>query len=343
MNDIAKPRSPSLEKRLKKWAAVLMGLIAVGNGIAGVLSFFVGIFSGLRKHLPLDLDMVNSFTFLLISGFGALLCIIISFFALHLARDDGDATGESSGLARWCQRIGSFQHWLTYALVIVALLLGILLVGRIERYTRGHVTEYVGRFPEDMITINKHLDDARRDMLIVVDFAAFGRFSDPDRFEEYKARIDNLLHRHVNVTIVSYSKDTAKKELTRRFGCDPEKGGAQWVHFQDKFKDMYAEYNRHYRNGLAAFSDFPEFIEDLCKANEDLIVAWRGRGANIAREDEPFRVFAWIKDSEEAVYTFRSRELFTGPESHVPEVTFHTIDPRLVGVFEELYGRYRKR
>lgn len=336
------PRSPSLERRLKKLAAILTGLIAVGNGFAGVLSFLAGAFAGLRQYLPLDLDMAHSFTFLLIAGLGALLCIIFSSIALHFAKDDGRAAVDSSGLERLRQRIGSIQHWLTYALVILALSLGIVLVGRIERYTRGHVTEYVGRFPEDMITINKHLEDARRDMLVVVDFAAFGRFSDPDRFEDYKARIESLISRRVTLTLVSYSKDTAEKELRRRFGYDPQGSGAQWVQFQDKFKDMYSKYKSRYRNGEKDLASFPEFIEDLSRANEGLIETWQKRGARIVREDEPFRVFAWIKDSEEAVYTFRSRELFTGPESHVPEVTFHTIDPRLVGVFEELYGRYRK-
>ena len=202
------------------------------------------------------------------------------------------------------------------------------LVRNANEMARLNAAEYIGNFPDNMERINELVSRAKRRLIVVTDLAAYGAFSAPEEHTNYKLRLEEMKNNEVELSALVYSDEVARGSVGDQFQkLLKETSLSDFLH--SELMDRFVE-----KNGIARPSDEREFLDMVVEKNR------------IVRENEPFRnvtkcvagrfpVFLWIRDNEEAVFSFYN----LGQESR--EVSFYTNKPSLVKILIDIYDSIR--
>ena len=76
-------------------------------------------------------------------------------------------------------------------------------------------TKYVGHFPGNMEEITKLVSNTKRSLVILSDVPAYGQYSNPLGFPDYKQAINELLKpkNHILVTLITGNKEKRRSRL----------------------------------------------------------------------------------------------------------------------------------
>ncbi|PYX01110.1 MAG: hypothetical protein DMG89_02580 [Acidobacteria bacterium] len=187
-------------------------------------------------------------------------------------------------------------------------------------------TKYIGIFPKNMRDICEVVSLTDRTLDIQVDLVAYGHYSDPEAFQRYVDRIEEIARKSPQpaIRLLVYSDETAQTGRASQFG-GPEAFS----------KEMDSERYRRYFRELYKCPDPPatygEFVDYMAKQQRE----WRSRlerynAVEIRYASFPFRLFVWIEDQEEAVFAF---ELYGRNRT----ISFRTRDGNLIRTFGSVF------
>ncbi|HYP05179.1 MAG TPA: hypothetical protein VER03_03010 [Bryobacteraceae bacterium] len=168
----------------------------------------------------------------------------------------------------------------------------------LDDIARGISTRYLSEFPEDVADITQFVGETRRTLDIVVDFSAYGSWSSPARFDDYKQALMKLGRNGKQVRMYIYDSDTAKQELEKQLKVTEEQfkneivGKAKW----NAYFAFHAKAKRPDRS--------EEWYRILNEEEEGCLQELQDARIHVVRRPGPFPIFFWLRDDEQAIFTF---------------------------------------
>jgi len=200
-------------------------------------------------------------------------------------------------------------------------------IKRIEDIALSMTTRYIGKFPDNLPGLIDVVRAAKRELLIFADFVGYGSYSNPKEYDEFFDKLnDAACNRQVKVRFLVYDEKPARESLARQF---PE------VEFEKTRKSPEFECFFGRNPGIAkpktpAELTHAEFLDVLRKDEEGFKTRLCNKGVEISYLPSQERLFFWMGDQEEAVFSFedvRAGEL----------LCFRTRDARLLQTFKYIF------
>lgn len=186
---------------------------------------------------------------------------------------------------------------------------------QIQRISESVSTQYVDTFPKNIPAINKLIKNTESSLLIVTDFPAYGNVYHHEAFREYRIQLQTLAlpSKKIKIELLTYDESSRGNELKKHFDHKPIDELKKAALFS-----RMGEQNRpgtHQRAYEMIEERNKKFLEELTEQN-----------VKVTETSNSLPVFVWIRDGREAIFSFYSH-------GNCPqEVSFHTSDPRLIGV-----------
>jgi hypothetical protein len=187
-------------------------------------------------------------------------------------------------------------------------------------------TKYIGVFPKNMGDICEVVSLTDRRLDIQVDLVAYGHYSNPEGFQRYVEKIEEIAKKtpHPTIRLLVYSDETAQAGRAWQFG-GPE--GFPKEKESERFRRYFCELYKC-PNPPAAYT---EFIDYMANRQRD----WRSRlerynAVEIRYATFPFRLFLWMEDQEEGVFAF---EMYNRNRT----ISFRTRDGNLIRTFGSVF------
>lgn len=199
-------------------------------------------------------------------------------------------------------------------------------LNRLQAITSSIQTQYVGEFPvnlDKIIELVNHSSEGG-ELDVMTDFPGYALYS---RNFKYQAYFNALLATHqqksVKIKMLVYDKDLLKGTFriefkSQDFEEERKKG------FRDFFKNHPPE-PQNYDGFVERILDFNnEAANDLCR-----------NGIEVRRvpASQKYLFFLWQTNTPEAVFAFRNEE------QRNREISFHSLDPKLVEIFKTIFDR----
>ena len=189
---------------------------------------------------------------------------------------------------------------------------------------RSMSTRYVGMFPENLKEITRIISDVNKSLSIIVDFVSYGQYSSPALCAAYLQAIENARHKNAEVRIICYGPALCEDERQKQF---PDGRFAQ--------QENPAVFERYFM--LHSRPPRP-------RNNAELRSVLTGRdhhnrshlldaGASVRIQPQQAAFFLWLRDEQEAVFTFKN------VGSKDVGFSFSTRDLRLVRQFGDIFER----
>ena len=189
-------------------------------------------------------------------------------------------------------------------------------------------TRFVGEFPKNMRAIHEVIANAVSGIEIMVDIAAYGHYSNPELYIEYRQRLEKLAENPgVQFRMIVYGEKLNEESRRGQFRIEdfpPSKKEAaeHYKRFCDSLpqKERPTTYVDFIKLLARREVQYENFLQSLCTCR-----------AEIRKSEEPFRLFLWLADQREAVFSF---EMYG---EHFHEICFRTRDRDLTRTFAELF------
>jgi hypothetical protein len=195
--------------------------------------------------------------------------------------------------------------------------------GNIKEVAGSISTQYVDTFPANMPAIIDLIERTNSSLLVVTDAPAYGHFSNPSAFEQYRRRLEALASpdKKVKIRLLSYDDPTIISSAKNQFGQidiqQVRKMGSYNTYFAfwknkpqpktvEDFYDLIKENNNKFRQELAEYN------------------------VEISETQKPLPVFLWMRDEKEAILSFYNY----GQSPR--EVSFRTNDQSLIKILNEI-------
>ncbi len=196
--------------------------------------------------------------------------------------------------------------------------------GDIKEIAGSISTRYVDTFPRNLPSIIDLIDRTTSSLCIVTDTPAYGHYSNPSAFEQYRLKLQVLASPDKNITINLLTYDDSK----RNFYAKHQFGITEITQLRER--DSYKAYFAYWKNKRQpkTMDDFYKLIHE----NNDKFRRELGQYDNIkiCETDNQLPIFLWMRDENEAIFSFYNYGL--SPR----EVSFRTNDQKLLAVLTEM-------
>ena len=158
-----------------------------------------------------------------------------------------------------------------------------------------HPTQFIGKFPDNISEVTKMVNATTSSLLIVNDYCAYGHYSKPDAYQEYKNALIALAKKNVSVDMYIYDDATILQANASQFGTDFNKisSDAKFKNYFDYYKN---DHERRQPNDLASYNKFMAGEQQRCI--RELSVA----GVKIHQSIHSILpVFIWLRDQDEGI------------------------------------------
>lgn len=202
----------------------------------------------------------------------------------------------------------------------------------LEGIGRSLSTRYVGKFPAFLPELVSLIESAERDLVIFCDFPAYARFSDPQRWLEYRQVLERKnRHNGFKLNFTCFDRQHRLIESRAQFGVTPETL-EEWRR-DTAHREMLQGLVNEYRV-VATIEDVDPgtFLELLERADTQVLDQVLTPPAMV-RELPVIPLFFWIADGKEAIFAFPSGG---------SEYGFRTIDSQLISAFLDLVRQYHR-
>ncbi|HEY6252943.1 MAG TPA: hypothetical protein VI685_23540 [Candidatus Angelobacter sp.] len=197
---------------------------------------------------------------------------------------------------------------------------------RISEVAREMSTRFIGLFPKNMNEITDVVEKTTKHLDIIVDFAGYGHYSNPEAFYSYR---NALLSKAQNseVRMILYSQVPAHASTSSQFALDDQ---AKWnaERISARFLKFFGEVHRgrdlpkNSNEFNAALQEYQaQYRKDLCDG-----------GVQIRTVDQKLLFFLWLEDNEEAALSFQDKA--TGAER---ELSIRTLDANLIQAMHDIF------
>jgi hypothetical protein len=227
-----------------------------------------------------------------------------------------------------------FVQLVVFIGAVTTLALVFLVAGRTLEMQRLGATRFVGVFPANMPAINDLITNTKDELVVACDFTNYGSFSYPRAYEEYQGHLHDLLGDGKKVQILCYDKDTEEKARADQFAYSPNDKGTTQAFLAFTQTPRWVAYFKRYPAKTKP-GDWQGFSKMMSESNADCKKEIRSRNGNIEEIDKKLPVFVWIRDGEEAIFSFYT----SGSGSR--EMSFRTRDAQFIQVLRDLINSYR--
>jgi len=169
---------------------------------------------------------------------------------------------------------------------------------------------------------------AQQTVNIMIDICAYGHYSYPEMFFNYRLALEELAHRGVKVRMIVYDHARAAQDQEDVFYSVPG-------FFEREVNSKRFEHFFLSNRGLKRATTQDE-LKKVLFSEQAKYEAWLSdRGVEIRTVCETMLLFTWMADREDAVFSFRS-------EKGEREISFRTRDGNLLStigedVFEQIW------
>lgn len=244
---------------------------------------------------------------------------------------------------------------ITLITIIAAVITIILAIkqGRMLYSIRNSIsTRHIGKFPENMEGINKLIKKTESSLTIVTDVPAYGLFSNPVKFWEYKNLLGSIVHKNeasIQVRIITYSLGTYKDRLEEQFHVDNKASDDQILAAFKRDKGKWQNFISFYKakKWLKNNEDFESYdnLFTFLKGQNRKLLTGLNAEHNFSYYEVPWEkervklpLSIWISDNRRAIFSFLD---YFGEISG--EVSFETQDSNVITLLQENSETFIKR
>ncbi|WP_395744205.1 hypothetical protein [Prosthecobacter sp.] len=300
----------------------LTNFLTILGGLTGVISAALSIVK----------EMNDTYQFILPSWIVILLSLALVVTMIKL---------------QWAHHISSWIEWLNRkiahyrptmilgVLVISLMILGIscYLMVSLRQVADLSGTRFVGRFPENMIEINKLVKEARNELIIVGDQIAYGAFSQPKEHSQYLSNLIEASEKNnFSTKIMSYETSIAKQAVKTQLGLKNDEDSLN-PELKTKAK-AWLELTENSYYDKRSPETVTDFVSLLAWKNESVRKTLSSRKLCLIKFlEEKVPVFFWMADGNRAVFSFYARDESNNPT----EVSFFTNDANTIEILKLIY------
>lgn len=209
-------------------------------------------------------------------------------------------------------------------------------------------TTYIDKFPNFTNEINKVIESAENELLIVCDFPAYSYFSDYKGWSEYHNLINTKTDNGVTVSMIYLAKDQTIERIKEQFlSSDPNNPtDSAWEQkfqnpeFQKKMKKFVEKHDtKIHKQGLNTLTSkevtFEHFLKLTLEATKNILKV-EFLDVNKFETKNQLSLFCWIADGKKAVFAIPRSEVDNA------ELGFKTSDKLLIGALKSIFKTYIK-
>jgi len=204
----------------------------------------------------------------------------------------------------------------------------------LDSILRSMSTRHIGQFPEYIITIANLIENAKKEIVILCDFPAYGSFSAPHDFLRYKHAIERKIDQGVKVRLTCLSS-VSRTELAHEQFSREEKMWDEWKQQPKKhelFRSLLKSHGSDISVDALSVDQFAAFLEQ-----EDVrMLKETFTQADVLQIGAYIPLYFWLIDGGDAVFAIPS---FSEKST---EHGFYTLDPHLIAGFLDIEARYHR-
>jgi hypothetical protein len=198
----------------------------------------------------------------------------------------------------------------------------------VQDISKGVSTRFIGLFPKNMDGITSIVKKTDHHLDIMVDFAAYGAYSNPVGFEAYLSALKDIYSRNpkAEIRVIIYGDKPAAASTASQFALEEEEKFKTEILPSATFDTFFRRHayppgrpstKREFQEALKYYQD--EYRHVLCDT-----------GVKIRTVDTDLMFFLWLEDNEEAAFSFQDK----GKQR---ELTMRTVDGNLINPMHELF------
>jgi hypothetical protein len=223
------------------------------------------------------------------------------------------------------------KNWMevvTFVLAVIAIIFAVVQFSDSRHLLEETSTKYIGSFPDNMDDINSLLDRSHQELLILVDYAGYGLYSKPDKFDDYIKKIIKLrqaippqrvrmLVYSSRVQEIKFRQEQFEKESWEKIKADP------------RFKDLFGTYHTE----METPKTYDSFISSILTLQAQTEKKLCNNGVEIEHLDQSSAIFFWLEDGNNAVFAINNRA------GNNRELSFSTRDGKLIDSLQSMFNR----
>lgn len=231
-------------------------------------------------------------------------------------------------------KVGVNSQIVSFLMVVFATILSLLALTTfvfVYNFSKSNATIFIGQFPDNINKIIEILDEAKNEIKVVVDLAAYGGLSNPLDHKAYKNLLENKARAKINVKMLIHTNDLVEKLTEDQFRKQTETTEKQQIFFESDLLLHFLDNNKRYSQPKS-MQDFIKIVQD---ENRKAEIDLRNNGVLVERHSERFPVFLWVIDRRKAVFSFYNM----GTEAR--EVSFLTRDSNIIKMLAEIFESHK--
>jgi SAM-dependent methyltransferase len=168
-------------------------------------------------------------------------------------------------------------------------------------------TRYIGKFPDNLSEITALLSHAKKDILIIVDFAGYSSYTDPDSYRDYFNAVANALQANKKLCAEIYVYDSILHQTLLQLALPRAR------HPQSAFKKpsdpLILRFKKRMEKRNISVDDYDSFINALLDDESRCIQQFR----DLERCDcfelrRSVPIFLWMVDDSECIFAFENEQ-----------------------------------
>jgi len=204
-------------------------------------------------------------------------------------------------------------------------------IDRLEEVRRALPTQHLGKFPDYMQRIVDVVRQARKSVIILCDFPAYGALSNPEAFREYRHALEERSDGGVTIEVACLNDDLRAAATDAEFPKTEQ--WPEWRQKETNLDHLQKLLARHGKRAKAETVTREQVIELLCAEDKRTLDETFG-GAHRCQVKNAVPLYLWLVDGSQAVFaipSFNHRSVEHG---------FYTMDPRLIEGLLDIRARY---
>lgn len=210
-------------------------------------------------------------------------------------------------------------------------------VNQILDIRRALTTSFIGGFPDFISPLTSLIESAEKEILIFCDIPAYGCFSSPNSFFDYRQAIERKINKNIKVEITFLSQDLRGKAFEEQFsrhddncanwGEDEKRKLEGFLHFYPK---SLIPVNLTLDISVLDKARLSALIEALHQFTIEIVSNVVPLESTVAMP-----LIYWMKDDREAIFAVPAYE------GEIKTLAFRTSDRALLDAFKYMSVRYR--
>lgn len=218
--------------------------------------------------------------------------------------------------------------------IIIIFVISIFQLITIKKITKSISTQYADNFSNNMRSINNLIRETKDSLLILCDVPAYGHFSNPEYYKEYKAILTDKIEPigKIQIKMISYTRSMRDSLAKDQLKIKTEEDLIKMKNEDKRYKNFFKNWNAN----LIEPKTVNEFYKILADGHLDMQRILSKANVKLFEAKAAHPIFFWIRDNQEAIFSFYNY----GDKPH--EVSFKTIDSRLLTIFYEIAQEIEK-